>query len=514
MTVRGYQLGVDWSRTGDYTGTLEDVTSYVAKDDVLTVSWGRDTSQAGTAATAGSMDFALVNTDRKFSPEYTASPIAGRILPGTPAQLLATGPTGQTYPLIKGVIDTLDSDPLSAARTFTATVLDAWGRPGAESLSTPLYTGVRTGTAVGYVLDAIGWTGGRDIDAGVSVLPYWWAEGVDAATAIEQLVSCEGPSAIAYVAGGTFVFRDRHARVVRAASSTSQATFTGALTTAGPGGAYRIGRDRQYQHGLTNIANQVSWEIQQRAALPAAEVWSTDAPITLAANETVVIEAASSDPFYNATADYTVTGSVTVTLSRTSGQAVTVTVAAGGAPAIVTRLAVLATPLPVARTVKVMASDAGSIGTFEAQQWPGETPPFINAYDAQAIATRIVAIYAQPRPAVTIEIANLDAAGTYLTQILTRAIGDRITIRDDDIGINTDFIIERVTHSILAFSVHRVRWECQVPEPTQPANVFTFDVAGKGFDQGYFGVTGIDSATTMFRFDTAGQGFDQGAFAS
>ena len=506
MAVRDYALAIDFSGATDFTGPYDDISSYLL-DTHLEVSYGRDSPRTDGPMASGRLAFSVDNRDKRFSSANTASPLAGRVTPGRRAELSLSSAV-----LLSGVVERVTVDANHPADAATFEVLDAWGRPGGEQLSTPVYAGVRTGTAIGHVLDAIGWTGGRDIDLGATHIPFWWAEGEDAATAIDKLVASEGPPAIAYVQGGTFVFRDRHHRITRAASVTSQATFTGALSTAGPGGAFRIGSERIYDDGLTHLANAATFSVGQRVPAFGTVVWSTDDPISLAANDTVTLQAQATEPFYGATVAATVTGTATATLSRTSGRVVTVTLTTGGTPAIVTAVTITATSLPVVRTVKVTAEDAASIATYERNEWPGEVP-WANIYDAQAIATRIVAVYAQPRPAVTFNIASLDAS--YLAQIVARQIGDRITIRDDDLGINADYMIEKITHRITKLGVmHQVTFACQVVDPTQPANIFTFDVAGKGFNDGLFGTAGIDSASNVFRFDVAGQGFNQGVFAS
>jgi len=61
---------------------------------------------------------------------------------------------------------------------------------------------------------------------------------------------------------------------------------------------------------------------------------------------------------------------------------------------------------------------------------------------------------------------------------------------------------------------HTVRFTCEVTDPVQPSNIITFDVAGKGFNDGAFGSNGIDDGTTILTFDVAGRGFNQGTFAS
>lgn len=521
MTVSGYFLGIDWSRQSNYANALEDATSYI-DDAELVASWGRDTGRATASSTAGTFGFSLANNligkEGYFSPEKASSPTFGKIWPGTPAVFRKTL-AGTTYTLVDGLLDDIEVDPDDPAQTFTATVLDAWGKPGAEQLSTPLYTGIRTGDAIGVILDAIGWTGPRDLDPGATVIPYWWEDGTDAATAVQKLVDSEGHPAIAYVAGGVFTFHDRHHRVLNTASTTSQGTFSLTIPAPSAPTSFRI-RDKTftYDHGLKNLANTVVLEVAQRKPAEPARIWETDDTFSLGVSEVYAIDVKTSDPFTAAAVpadgyEYTVlSGTVTPSLSRTSGQSLVLTLTAGGSGAVVQGMAVVASSIPVARTVKVSEEDAGSIGLRGRQTWPG-TAPWANVYDAKVIAQRIVSVYATNRPLVTFEIENLN--DTYLAQILARRISDRITIRNDKLGLNADFIIERITHTVeKKFQVHRVRFHCQVVDPTHPANVFTFDVAGKGFNDGAFGINGLDSAATMFTFDAAGKGFDDGKFSN
>jgi hypothetical protein len=532
VTVRGYGLFVDWSRHGTFANALEDVTSYISDDTNIEMIWGR--ARAGEMAAVGQLTFGLRNDGRWFSSENTSSPIAGRILPGPEARASYTHPsTGTITTFLAGQLDDFAVDPHAADRRFSATVLDGWGVPGAEKLATAVHTGKRTGELIGVVLDAIGWTGPRDLDAGATVVDWWWEDGTDAATAVQRLVQSEGPPAIAYVEAGTFVFRDRHHRLTRAASQISQGTYTHVVPAlSGPAGQLRIAADTfTFDHGLKNITNSVTFEVQQRVPGNPTQVWSSETPIALGANESQTIVAQATDPFINAqtpmpyqfnsdgaigSGEYGLLGGgpVTITLSRTSGQSTLITIAAGASGAyLYDGIRLQATPLPVARTFQVTEEDAASIGTFRRQSW-ADPVPWANVFDARAIAQHIIAIYATPRPTVTFSIDNLDA--TALAQILARRVSDRITVRNDPIGLNADFMIEGVAHSIrkLGKLPHRLTLRCEIAEPTQPANAFTFDVAGKGFNDGAFGIAGIDNASTVFTFDVAGKGFDQGVFAT
>lgn len=512
MTVRGYTLSVDWSGHGSYGNTLEDLSSYLLDGSELVVTVGREGAQATLHAPSGSMDFQLNNVGREFSPENTASVIAGLVAPGKAARLQKQV-GANIYTLLEGVVDRLSVDSSAPAKDVSVSVLDAWGRPGAEKLSTPLYSGLRTGDAIHLILDAIGWSGGRDIDPGATLMPWWWAEGEDAATAVDKLVDSEGPPAIAYVQGGVFVFRDRHHRILRANSQTSQGTYTHIVPAfSGPADDFKMeAKTFSYDHGLDQIVNTVQLSVPVRTAGLFGEVWSSDDPITLTAGETVEIHAEASTAFLDATVSSTVEfGTVSVGQSRTSGQSLVITLAAT-TNALVSRLAVVARPVSVTRSVKVSAIDAGSAARYETRTWPTDLP-WANHHDAKAIAQRIVAVYATNRPTVTFTIVGLD--DRYLAAMMALKISDRITVRNDVVGVNADFIVERLVHRIKKLQLHRLEISAQIADPTQPTNAFTFGVAGKGFNDGKFAIDGIDSATTMFRFDIAGQGFNQGVFGT
>jgi hypothetical protein len=528
--VAGREMDCDWSRNGSFANASENVTQRLTGD--ISITLGRNEPRATTDAGAGKMTFTLLNFDRVLSPENTVSPIYGRVLPGTNVQYLVTDPaTAATRKLASGPIGDLDFDTTTAGRPVSVSVTDGWGTPGSEQLSTPVYSGQRTGYLIGVILDAIGWTGPRDLDAGATVVDWWWEEGNDAATAITNLVNSEGPPAIAYVDGGTFIFRDRLHRLTRTASLVSQGLYTQRIP-AGPvnNGDNKILRGTfSYDYGLKNILNSVTITVGQRQPTDTEVVWTTDEQINLVANEVRTYVAQGSDPFINAivpvpivmvadgvsVGDYTMTaGSVTMGISRTSGASCFITVTAGGAGAIVQGLALRATPLPVARTIQIQEEDAASVATFTRKKWDG-TAPWANQYDARAIAQRIIAVYAQPRPALTFSVANVSAA--HLTRILACQISDRITVRNDEMALLADFWIENLSHLIRKNGIiHTLTIGCQMVDPAQPANVFTFDVAGKGFNDGFFGIGALSNPTQMFTLDTAvtTQMFDQGGFAT
>lgn len=680
--VRGWQLSVDWSGGGGYTGTLEDVTNYANRSDV-TVGWGRPTDSLNQNAPTSELSFGLINRtrtwDRYFSPENTSSPIYGQVIPGkstrftrtvsgyrslysesaflslagwsavsggtltrvaspsedgngalsyvppgatatvgvnrnqmvgfmdipasqfiisiramatathsdvaavidwydssgtfintgglTPLTTLAAGvwttvqsnyltppaaavqfrtrlrlgstppatttfyvdsvsvvaqplDADKTYVLHQGILDDLSVDSQSAARTFTGHALDVWGRPQSGTLSTQVFQGIRTGDAINIILTEIGWTGDRAIDAGATVIPYWWEEGTDPVEAVDKLVRSEGPPAIAYVEGGVFVFRDRHHRIRSTASNTSQGLFSLIQPAGtGPGYDFKVEKESfQYDHGMKSIVNKATFSVGIRKASDFGEVWSSDDAISMLTGEVTTIFAETTDPVMNVISPNFSNGSVQInsgnfafSIDRTSGQriAITITCTSGG---VIGRMALQGNAIPVVRTVQASASDAGSIARNQgASAWPGDVP-WANQYDAQAIADKIVTTYADNRPRISFALVNFN--DRYSSEMCSIRIGDRITVRNDVLGFTRDFHVEQLQHSVSRWQLHRLTVSAIAVEPTQPSNVFTFGVAGKGFNDGAFGANGIDNSSTMFIFNQAGQGFGQGLFAT
>jgi hypothetical protein len=351
---------------------------------------------------------------------------------------------------------------------------------------------------------------------------------VDALSAIGDLVKSEGPPAIAYVApDGTFTFRDRHHRLLRQASQTSRATFSagflGDCEDEPPAEGYSFTRPFTYAHGWRDIVNTVAFDVEERG--PDGDltaVWTDESTYYLTMGQSVDIEAGASDPFIGAVTpepgtDVTFTGpdgaGVDVVLSRDSGASARLTLRAVGGPVTVTGLQLRALPLTVQRTVKVTAADPGSISRHGERAYP-DSAPWAGVQDAEAIASTVLLHYANRRSTVQLRIVSRDPA--HYMQVLQRTVSDRIRIVNAEMGLDSDFFVERVTHTVQRIGrpgrppVHAVVLGCE-QDLVISLNAFTFDQRGAGFDQGVFDRTAVDSPGEVFVFDDPVQGqFDVG----
>lgn len=220
-----YTVAVDWAGDGDYDGPYDDVTADVLERGPVSFSYGRDQARQLAPPKVGSLSMILCNAARIYSPENPESPIADDMSPAAPVKV-ETVYQDTLYPLFAGRVDDLTVHPDRDDRSLDITALDLLSLLQGTKVSTELYRAQRTGALIDVLLDAAGWTGPRDLDLGATFVPWWWLEETDAFQALGDLLASEGPPSVAYVAGdGTFIFRDRHHRLLREASRQPQASF-------------------------------------------------------------------------------------------------------------------------------------------------------------------------------------------------------------------------------------------------------------------------------------------------
>jgi hypothetical protein len=401
-------------------------------------------------------------------------------------------------------------------RSVSFTTLDDEAAFQTTPVTTPLYNGIRTGQAVHTVLNAVGWTGPRDIDPGATVMPWWWLDSVNASTALADLVASEGPPAIFYIApDGTATFRDRSHRLLRPQSTTVQGSFAAQLVDCAAPAVTGLSFTPPftYDHGWRNIINSVQFDIPQRQVdgQPSVIWQSTDA-LAISNGQTVPVAITAANPFaqlidLDPTQDYALTGSgsLSFSYSQYSGGSTTLYLTAVGGDIVVQSAQVRGFAVSTLRTVRVQNTDSGSIAQHGTQGYTGSTPVWAGAEDAFAISSILLERYAQRRPIVKLRVVTADSAHYY--QVIQRTVSDLINIQNDELGMNSPFYVESVTHTLGRVNklgqppVHAVVLACEQASETV-GNPFTFDQRGAGFDQGVFDALSSDDPDTVFVFDS------------
>lgn len=422
-------------------------------------------------------------------------------------------PASGVNTLFHGFTDEWTIQPMPEERSVAITGLDAVARLQGAKVTTQLYRSVRTGTAIGYILDALGWPADmRDLDPGATIVRWWWVEDGDAFEAAEALVRSEGPSAILYADEfGRIVFRDRHHRLLNDASRFAQATFVDSSEDGEPAFSQFT-----YDHGWREVVNSVSIKVDELDPPPAAEqVWSSESIVNIAASSSLVLRITLDDPVYEATGNFEVIGgSATQSLTANSGQTLTWTITAGAGGATLANLEILGQPVAVRRSYTVLKEDQSSINSYGLRSQTYEVP-WAGINDADAIGQSILEASAQRRPIVTITLVS----GTWveserLRQQLSRDLSDRVHVREPETQVDHDFYVERIGHTIGSAGLTVETTIGMERAILQADNVFRFDDSDHGFDDGVFASVSLTDPSVLFRFDVAGQGFDDGVFAT
>jgi hypothetical protein len=458
----------------------------------------------------------LDNRTRHYTPDNPSSPLAGMLGPGRPVLIRANW-QGARHNLFWGHLDDYQLAPARNSRSVQVTALDALSLLRGVRLSTSLYPSVRTGQAIGVILDQIGWPAARrDLDPGASVLRWWWGESDDAFDVLSAVVEAEGPNAFAFVSSnGDFVFRDRHHRLMRENSLTVQATFHDT-------GTEPVFSDLDYDIGFKEIVNSVEVAVEEREPVHQEVVWEEEGLINLAAREIRVVRVQADNHFTNAITpvqgaritdpayekifparhDMIVrSGEVAVSLSRTSGQSTEIRLEAGPTAAVIEGMRLRATPVPVVRTVQIRAEDEQSVAAHGRRSYDGDMA-LAGVHDVASIAQLILGQRSQRLPVMTITVVGAGHTER-LAQILRRDLSDRVHLVDDETFTDHDYFVERISHDIgdvgydhqAVFGMERVR--------EQHEAVFTFDDPDRGFDDGVFGASGLDNPDTLFTLDSS-----------
>lgn len=508
-----YRVLVDW--TGNAFGDNADDVSADVLDERTQVSTreGRNQARQFSPIEPGSLDFELNNTSGDYSPENSSSPLSGYVAAGRSVRLQAVN-AGSVTNLFCGYLDDFDVKPGLNDESVPVTCIDALGRLRGQKVTSWLYQGIRTGDAIGVLLDKVGWPPEmRDLDIGVSYLPFWWLDDSDAFDALMQLVDSEGgPALVGVNSQGCIVFRDRHHRLTRSASLTAQATWRSS------GVEPVISEPVTYNHGWKEIVNSASVDVLLRTIdTTPSVVWSSQGQISVAAGVDLVITARASGPFRDAQfiqqdVDYTlITGSVSIVWDQDSGQSLRLTLSSAGG-AVLQDLQLRAYAVQ-STTVVVSAEDPVSVGKYGRRAYSdGRLPVWANAYDAEAILDILVARRSERVPTVSVTMRGA-AHPLRLTECLTRNLSDRIHLTESLTGLDSDCFIEQIAHTVTQGGLEHVTTFGLEKTQLVVSTPFTFDVAGRGFDDGRFASGALDNPATMFRFDTPGQGFDDGVFS-
>lgn len=524
-----YSPQTSWDNSGDYNGPYDNLIADIDGEAGISITRGRDQARGRGNGRVASSDHTLNNTSRRYSAEYPGSPLVGQLLPGRPHRIGATCGSDvlmdapdvfmddedkfvdgfASIYLFTGTIDDIEQRPALGERRVSVRSLGSLQKLQGRRISTHLYESITTGQAVVYALIAGGLTSDEyDVDGDMitngRTLSYWYADDEDLDAVINRLVfDTEGYPAAKYERGdGTIAIEGRNYRTLADRSQIIQATFydtnlsgdadmdaddvlmddSAAVMDGGTLGLYHVGV--RYTPGIRDVINAATQEVITRTAQTSAAVWTYGQTITLDSSGAASVIAKPSDPFKTAITPVVVTdftlsaGTVSVSLSRTSGGSTEIQFSGGTVGATITNLQLRAQSMLSVSTVRVgnqvdASSSQTAYGERSAQLngWPGMT-----VGQAESLCDGVVIAYGDPRPLIEVDLVN--GSGRLLRQIMGHEVSDRIRVIESHTGIDLELTIEQITHRIATGRIHTATFAC---EKVVEADWGRYDVSLFGF---------------------------------
>ena len=467
-----YTLEIDWDEDGFGTSEADHVTGHTLD---VTYSRGRDQVSSLTGrSSAGKLKALLNNESDVYSPFNSSGALYGKLLPGKPVRLVDRN-YAPAKALWTGRLKSIDPIPRPGGPNVAR--IEAVGNLGfiaSREVLVEMQTSRRTDQAIGDVLDDTGWASGdRNLSEGQTTLTRWWADG-KALDAIREIETAEG-GFLKEDRNGDIAFEDRHYRMTTATSYTSQKTFSDAADAALTYTAL------EEVDPLPFIFNDFRAEVRQYTVGSVAVLWTlgetgTSSPLipigqsrtfyaqfpnpqsdteALAVNAwTTLVE--NTDYEANSAADGSGTdlsGSLTVTLTKTSNQmAIAIANDHASLGAYITKLQARGTPVTGSDPALIIAEDSTSQTSFEKRTWPAPTPWIPDTAEALDWAVHNLSIYKDPIPLIKLSFVPRKDT-THKAALTDLDLSYRITLTANGkagLGINEDFIIENMEHSIQA----------------------------------------------------------------
>lgn len=198
MPAPTYALAIDLDRD-ELFASSETITGDVISPsgrsgEVLFESArGHDIARVLSQPRAGAGRFTLNNKDGLYS-------IGTSLAAGEQVRVRATY-SGTTYDLARGLLQEPKQSPIGTARAFVeCPFIGTLSRLANMKISTALYANIATGTAIGYLLDAIGWPkNAQPYVTGLSPAGQW---GLGAASGTEADLSGNGNTGTVTIGAG------------------------------------------------------------------------------------------------------------------------------------------------------------------------------------------------------------------------------------------------------------------------------------------------------------------------
>jgi hypothetical protein len=212
----------------------------------------------------GKIYITLDNSDGRFDPYNTDSPLYPNVIPGKEIQIyVQNGSTYTNYWLFTGYID--DIQPMELEKQVTITAVDLIRQLKEQNINIAVDTSITYSNAVEAILDEAGITD-YAVDTDLNSIPYWWVTDKTPFQAIQEISDA--------TLGTFFIAADGKAKFynrVKTVSSTISPTQSDLL------------RDMSIKNPWEVVKNAIEVKVNTRIAQSSGVIWTLrDVPLIAA----------------------------------------------------------------------------------------------------------------------------------------------------------------------------------------------------------------------------------------
>lgn len=455
---------ISWDGSGAFTGTYDDVSSYVRPP--FRTNRGRAQVNDRVGPSTGTL--VLRNDTGRFSPYNAASPLFGSLLPMRPIKVTSTY-NGTTYPVFTGYCTADSQNPSGPGQAVvTYKLVDAYERLRQGRTRTPLAINQTVNQLMTTILDDIGWSATlRALDTGTVNIAFFTNHNRLPLNAL-QLAENQEPGSLLFMGrDGSVTWQNRNYR-------SSQSTYATLANTLYESLDPQIRPDDNYSsvrvvwpRFAEGAAVEPVFTMSRRVAIPPGV-----STVSGEVNVSGVIAARSYAAPSSGAGDFNVNSQSDGSGTDKTAQ-VSMTVAAGissnGFDLTVTNVDSATGWLLVTGLRAVALKAGGETNAYEATvaspivvgQQLSRTFEFMqDASIAQGFAdfTASTMNVLRPRPTISI-VPNTDAA---MAMILGAELSKRVRLTDNasawQTGIDNDFFIESIQFEFESPTMIRATW--------------------------------------------------------
>jgi len=434
----------------DMTINLTIEQSYLGENitgDVKSASFTRGKSDELGKAEVGQLSITVNNDSGNYSPSNSGGDYYGYLYPKRTIGIRAYD-DDYNYQLFYGYVEEIIPHPHQSEQDAIITATDGLDYLSRHDMATALYKDTKTGAIHDYILTDANWLRLAILNDGQDTVPFWYGHDVKARFAQTEIDDSE--QGFSYVDGfGYFNFEDRYYRSSEE-GQTSQATFTNTML------------DMTYSLNTKNVYNIIKATITPFELQSEAELWRLEETPSIDIGDTLVWWG-DSEYFVDAwvtpasTTDYTANSASDGSGDdMTSDIAITTTKFAktiklsiknnGTVPVYITLLKARGTWYDDQTKVTRKAEDSTSQDDYQKRTLNIGGKYLDNTTQAEGLVEVALSKYKEPRGEIGMSIMGSD--DTNLAQILSLEISDRITVVNTELGINADYFIDYMEHSI------------------------------------------------------------------